>query len=134
MIKTFADKEAEKLFKRTFSKKLPQNIQLAARMKLEILDAAEVLLAKAATYNSEQLNEAVSTIKNEFRLENRVEKSQQDMTEKYDNSQLFHRNSMDEIRNNSKRIGHFDHSELDNDDSGSYEAKYFFFFITGLFE
>ena len=43
MIKTFADKETEKLFGRTFSKKLPQNIQLAARMKLEILDAAEVL-------------------------------------------------------------------------------------------
>lgn len=43
MIKTFADKETEKLFRRIFSKKLPQNIQLAARMKLEILDAAEVL-------------------------------------------------------------------------------------------
>ena len=43
MIKTFADKETEKLFRRTFSKKLPQNIQFAARMKLEILDAAEVL-------------------------------------------------------------------------------------------
>jgi proteic killer suppression protein len=43
MIKTFADKETEKLFQRTVSKKLPQNIQFAARMKLEILDAAEVL-------------------------------------------------------------------------------------------
>ncbi|MEI7847630.1 MAG: type II toxin-antitoxin system RelE/ParE family toxin [Chloroflexota bacterium] len=43
MIKTFADQETEKLFRRTFSRKLPQNIQLVARMKLEILDAAEVL-------------------------------------------------------------------------------------------
>jgi proteic killer suppression protein len=43
MIKTFADKETEKLFNRTVSRKLPQNVQLAARMKLEILDAAEVL-------------------------------------------------------------------------------------------
>ena len=43
MIKTFADKETEKLFRRTFSEKLPQNIQFAALMKLEILDAAEVL-------------------------------------------------------------------------------------------
>jgi len=43
MIKTFADKETEKLFNRTASRKLPQNIQLTARMKLEILDAAEVL-------------------------------------------------------------------------------------------
>ena len=43
MIKTFADKETEKLFKRIFSRKLPPNVQLAARMKLEILDAAEVL-------------------------------------------------------------------------------------------
>jgi len=43
MIKTFADKETEKLFRRTFSKKLPPDIQLSARMKLEILDAAEAL-------------------------------------------------------------------------------------------
>jgi len=31
------------LFRRTFSRKLPQNVQRAARMKLEVLDAAEVL-------------------------------------------------------------------------------------------
>jgi proteic killer suppression protein len=43
MIKTFADRETEKLFGRMFSRKLPQSIQLAARIKLEILDAAEVL-------------------------------------------------------------------------------------------
>ena len=43
MIKSFADKETEKLFKRKFSKKLPQTIQRTARMKLEILDAANVL-------------------------------------------------------------------------------------------
>ncbi len=43
MIKSFADKETEILFNRTVSRKLPQNVQLAARMKLEILDAAEVL-------------------------------------------------------------------------------------------
>ena len=43
MIKTFADKKTEKLFRRTFSRKLPQNIQPAARMKLEILDPTEVL-------------------------------------------------------------------------------------------
>ena len=43
MIKTFADKETEKLFRRTFSRKLPPNIQLIARMKLDILDAAEAL-------------------------------------------------------------------------------------------
>jgi proteic killer suppression protein len=43
VIKTFADKETEKLFKRQFSKTLPQAIQRRARMKLEILDAASVL-------------------------------------------------------------------------------------------
>jgi proteic killer suppression protein len=43
VIKTFADKETEKLFKRQFSKKLPQIIHRSARMKLEILDAANVL-------------------------------------------------------------------------------------------
>ncbi len=43
MIKSFADKETEKLFRRQLSKKLPQNIQRNARMKLEILDSANVL-------------------------------------------------------------------------------------------
>ena len=43
VIKTFADKETEKLFKRQFLKKFPQTIQRNARMKLEILDAANVL-------------------------------------------------------------------------------------------
>jgi len=43
MIKSFADKETERLFKRQFSRKLPQDIQRVARRKLEILDAAEVL-------------------------------------------------------------------------------------------
>lgn len=43
MIKDFADKETEKLFRRQSSKKLPQDIQRKARMKLEILDSADVL-------------------------------------------------------------------------------------------
>ena len=43
MIKSFADKETEKLFRRQLSKKLPQNIQRIGRMKLEILDSANVL-------------------------------------------------------------------------------------------
>jgi proteic killer suppression protein len=43
MIKSFTDKETESLFRRNLSRKLPQDIQPTARMKLEILDAAEVL-------------------------------------------------------------------------------------------
>ena len=43
MNKSFAEKEAEKLFARQFSPKLPQDIQRIARYKLEILDAADVL-------------------------------------------------------------------------------------------
>ena len=43
MIKTFANKETEKLFQRTASRSLPVDIQRKARMKLEILDAAEKL-------------------------------------------------------------------------------------------
>ncbi|MEW5938670.1 MAG: type II toxin-antitoxin system RelE/ParE family toxin [Chloroflexota bacterium] len=43
MIKTFADKETEKLFQRTQSRSLPVDIQRKARVKLEILDAAEKL-------------------------------------------------------------------------------------------
>jgi proteic killer suppression protein len=43
MIKSFANKETEKLFRRRKSRKLPQDIQRVARMKLEIIDAAEAI-------------------------------------------------------------------------------------------
>lgn len=43
MIKTFKDKETEKVFNAIFSKKLPQTIQRKARMKLRMLDAAYIL-------------------------------------------------------------------------------------------
>jgi toxin HigB-1 len=45
MIKTFRDKETEKIFNRLLSRKLPQNIQHLARRKLVILDAATELNA-----------------------------------------------------------------------------------------
>ena len=40
MIKTFRDKETEKIFNRLLSKQLPQTIQQLARRKLVILDSA----------------------------------------------------------------------------------------------
>jgi len=43
MIKSFRDKETEKIFNRQLSGKLPQNIQPIARKKLVILDAAPEL-------------------------------------------------------------------------------------------
>ena len=43
MIKSFADKETEKVFNRQFSRKLPTDIQRIARRKLEVLEAAEQL-------------------------------------------------------------------------------------------
>jgi proteic killer suppression protein len=43
MIKSFADHETERIFQREFSRRLPQTIQHRARIKLEILDAAEAL-------------------------------------------------------------------------------------------
>ena len=43
MIKSFRDKETEKIFSRQRSGKLPQNIQRMARKKLVILDAAPEL-------------------------------------------------------------------------------------------
>ena len=43
MIKNFRDKETEKIFNRLVSRKFPQNIQLLARRKLVILDAATEL-------------------------------------------------------------------------------------------
>ncbi len=43
MINSFQDRETEKVFRRQFSRKLPQDIQRNARRKLEILDAAGAL-------------------------------------------------------------------------------------------
>ena len=43
MIKTFRDKETEKIFNRLVSRKLPINIQHLARRKMVILDAATEL-------------------------------------------------------------------------------------------
>ena len=45
MIKSFQDKETEKIFNRHFSGKLPKNIQHLARRKLVIPDAASELNA-----------------------------------------------------------------------------------------
>ena len=45
MIKTFRDKETEKIFNRHFSKKFPPDIQHQARRKLVMLDAAPELNA-----------------------------------------------------------------------------------------
>jgi proteic killer suppression protein len=45
MIKTFLEKETEKIFNRLLSRKLLQNIQHLARRKLVVLDAATELNA-----------------------------------------------------------------------------------------
>jgi proteic killer suppression protein len=44
MIKSFDCKETQKIFERTFSKKLPQSIQTKARQKLVLIDAATELI------------------------------------------------------------------------------------------
>ena len=44
MIKSFSCKETQKVFERTFSKKLPQGIQAKARQKLVLIDAATELI------------------------------------------------------------------------------------------
>lgn len=43
MIKSFGDKETEKVWKGTFSKKLPPEIQHVARRKLRMLNSAQKL-------------------------------------------------------------------------------------------
>lgn len=43
MIKSFNDRETEKVFKRTFSRRLPQNIQRIAYRKLAYLHSAKAL-------------------------------------------------------------------------------------------
>jgi proteic killer suppression protein len=43
MIRNFRDREAEKIFQREFSRKLPQDIQRRAFRKLRMLNRAETL-------------------------------------------------------------------------------------------
>ena len=43
MIRSFADKETEKVFNQFFSKRIPQTIQRVALRKLMMIDAAESL-------------------------------------------------------------------------------------------
>ena len=43
MIKSFADKETEKIYRQEFSKKLPQSIQRIALRKLIMINNAETL-------------------------------------------------------------------------------------------
>ena len=43
MIRNFRDREAEKIFQREFSRKLPQDIQRSAFRKLRMLNRAEAL-------------------------------------------------------------------------------------------
>jgi proteic killer suppression protein len=43
VVKSFADKETERVFHREFSRKLAPDIQPAARRKLEVINAAETL-------------------------------------------------------------------------------------------
>ena len=45
MIKSFGDKEAQKIFHRLVSRKLPRNIQHTARSKIVMLDSATELNA-----------------------------------------------------------------------------------------
>jgi proteic killer suppression protein len=44
VIRSFADKETEKVFTRQFSRELPPEIQRNARRKLEVLNVARVLV------------------------------------------------------------------------------------------
>ena len=44
MIKTFSCTETQKVFERTFSKKLPHSLQAKARQKLVLIDAATELV------------------------------------------------------------------------------------------
>ena len=43
MIKSFADKETEKIFNREFSRKRPHEIQPLAKRKLDMINAADAL-------------------------------------------------------------------------------------------
>ena len=102
-------------------------------LKMNNLEGASILLSKANSYNSERLNEAVANVQSELSLSDGIEKNEKHMAEKYDNKNLIHRESLADIQQQAKKES-VEIDEPENDDSGSFEAKYFYYFISGLFE
>lgn len=80
MIKSFSDKETEKIYNQTFSKKLPQSIQRIALRKLIMLDNAgclEDLRVPPATrlelLHGDREGQYIIRINDQFRICFRVE-------------------------------------------------------------
>lgn len=101
-------------------------------LKVNNLDAAGVLLSKAKSYNSEQLTNIIIKLDKKFRFDKSVEKSDQFLQEKNDMNNLIYRESLEEYVKNQK--SNIVDVYQNTDDAGSYESKFHYLFISGLYE
>ncbi|RNA33948.1 hypothetical protein BpHYR1_021301 [Brachionus plicatilis] len=101
-------------------------------LKVNNLDAAGVLLCKAKTYNSEQLTNIIIKLDKKFKFDKSVSKNDMFIQEKNDSKSLIYRESLEEYVKNQKSniVDIFQNT----DDAGSYESKFHYLFISGLYD
>ena len=101
-------------------------------LKLSDLTGAEVLLMKTNAYLSDKRNEIVSTFDNQLKTDVEFEKQEQEMKEKHDTTKLIYKHDLehsfkDKFSNNSLIFE-------DNDNGIYIEAKFNYYFVSGLLE
>lgn len=104
-------------------------------IKLENLNAVEIFLTKASNYNSEKLSTKIKEFNNDLDLEKNLSKLEMEIKERTDNTKLVYRQSLRDLLQQVYSLSINQHSLTKNcDDGASYEANFYFNFISGLFE
>jgi hypothetical protein len=86
---------------------------------------------KASSYNSEKASVQAREFTSGQDLEKNMDKFESDLREQQDNIKLIYRSGLkDLLRSNHNTELLF----ADCDDGASYEANFFFYFISGLYE
>lgn len=101
-------------------------------LKMNNLDATGVLLSKAKSYNSEQLTNIIIKLDKKFKFDKTISKSDMLMQEKNDMNKLIYRESLEEYVKSQK--SNIVDVYQNTDDAGSYESKFHYLFISGLYE
>lgn len=101
-------------------------------LKMNNLEGAEVLLSKANSYNSEKLNEAAQNIDKGINYEKIMQKKETELNEKYDKNNLIYKKSLEDVVNSQKsnNVDVFQNA----DDAAAFEAKFYYLFVSGLYE
>ncbi|CAF0992027.1 unnamed protein product [Brachionus calyciflorus] len=101
-------------------------------LKMNNLSGAEILLSKSNSYISEQLTHIIKKLDKKFKFDKSIADAQMFIQEKNDSKNLIYRESLEEfIKSRRSKINDVYEN---TDDGGSFEAKFHYLFISGLFE